>query len=136
MSRRGVSGWMFLLVPAHPGSPGQRAVKQSCVFCTSSVSTADHTNNFCETWNQWFKSLVGHKNHPFGQLYLLCANAAVSDVTRGSHSNLRRKIQDFFRTRDIKTSAPIFISFRASTYELIAKQDAAKTICNAIFLCT
>ena len=31
MSRRGVSGWMFLLVPAHPGSPGQRAVKRSCV---------------------------------------------------------------------------------------------------------
>ena len=30
-SRRGVSGWMFLLVPAHPGSPGQRAVKRSCV---------------------------------------------------------------------------------------------------------
>jgi len=26
-----VSGWMFLLVPAHPGSPGQRAVKRSCV---------------------------------------------------------------------------------------------------------
>jgi len=31
MSRRGVSGWMFLLVPAYPGSPGQRAVKRSCV---------------------------------------------------------------------------------------------------------
>ena len=26
-----VSGWMFLLVPAHPGRPGQRAVKRSCV---------------------------------------------------------------------------------------------------------
>jgi len=25
----GVSGWMFLLVPADPGSPGQRAVKRS-----------------------------------------------------------------------------------------------------------
>jgi len=24
----GVSGWMFLLVPAHPGRPGQRALKQ------------------------------------------------------------------------------------------------------------
>jgi len=31
MIRMGVSGWMFLLVPAHPGSPGQRAVKQLCV---------------------------------------------------------------------------------------------------------
>ena len=29
--QRGVSGWMFLLVPAHPGSPGERAIKWSCV---------------------------------------------------------------------------------------------------------
>ena len=33
---RGVSGWMFLLVPAHPGRPGQRAIKRSCV-CTVCV---------------------------------------------------------------------------------------------------
>ena len=26
-----MSGWIFLLVPAHPGRPGQRAVKRSCV---------------------------------------------------------------------------------------------------------
>jgi len=26
--RIGVSGWMFLLVPAHPSSPGQRAIKR------------------------------------------------------------------------------------------------------------
>ena len=31
MSRRGVGRWMFLLVPAHPGSPIQSAVKWSCV---------------------------------------------------------------------------------------------------------
>ena len=31
MSRMGVSGWMFLLVPAYPGRPVQRAVKRSCV---------------------------------------------------------------------------------------------------------
>jgi len=28
MIRIGVSGWMFLLVLAHPSSPGQRAVKR------------------------------------------------------------------------------------------------------------
>jgi len=27
-----VSGWMFLLVLAHPGSPGQRAIKWLCVY--------------------------------------------------------------------------------------------------------
>ena len=28
----GVSGWMFLLVPAYPGSPGQKAIKRLCVY--------------------------------------------------------------------------------------------------------
>jgi len=28
MMIRMVGGWVFLLVPAHPGSPGQRAVEQ------------------------------------------------------------------------------------------------------------
>ena len=37
MSRRGVSGWMFLLVPAHPGSPGQRALNGR--VCVLSLST-------------------------------------------------------------------------------------------------
>jgi len=27
LTRMGVSGWMFLLVPAYPGCPGQTAVK-------------------------------------------------------------------------------------------------------------
>ena len=31
MIRMGVSGWMFLLVSAYPGSPGQKAVKRLCV---------------------------------------------------------------------------------------------------------
>ena len=31
MIRMGASGWMFLLVPAYPGSPGQKAVKRLCV---------------------------------------------------------------------------------------------------------
>jgi len=31
MIRMGVSGWMFLLVPAYPGSPRQRAIKRLCV---------------------------------------------------------------------------------------------------------
>jgi len=29
MMIRNAGGWVFLLVPAHPGSPGQRAVKRS-----------------------------------------------------------------------------------------------------------
>ena len=30
-SLMGVNGWMFLLVPAYPGSPGKKAVKRLCV---------------------------------------------------------------------------------------------------------
>jgi len=33
MMIRTVGGWVFLLVPAHPGSPGQRAVKRSLCCC-------------------------------------------------------------------------------------------------------
>jgi len=32
---RMVGDWMFLLVPAHPGSPGQSAVKQLLLCCVS-----------------------------------------------------------------------------------------------------
>jgi len=32
MIRMGVSGWMFLLVPAYPGCPGSKAVKRSLLF--------------------------------------------------------------------------------------------------------
>ena len=32
MIRMGVSGCMFLLVPAYPGSPGQKAVNRLCVY--------------------------------------------------------------------------------------------------------
>jgi len=33
MIRMGVSGWMFLLVPAYPGCPGSKAVKRSLYLC-------------------------------------------------------------------------------------------------------
>ena len=32
MMIRMVGGWVFLLVPAHPGSPGQRAIKRSLLL--------------------------------------------------------------------------------------------------------
>ena len=31
MTGMGVSGWVFLLLPAYPGSPGPTAVKRLCV---------------------------------------------------------------------------------------------------------
>ena len=41
--RTGVSGWMFLLVPAYPGCPGQKAVKWLCV-CVSLCVCILHQN--------------------------------------------------------------------------------------------
>jgi len=35
MIRMGVSGWMFLLVPAYPGCPGSKAVKRSLLLLLS-----------------------------------------------------------------------------------------------------
>ena len=41
MIRMGVSGWVFLLVPAYPGCPGPKAVKRLCVcVCVLFFSSA------------------------------------------------------------------------------------------------
>ena len=37
MMSRMVGYWMFLLVPAHPGSPGQRAVKRLLLLLLPSI---------------------------------------------------------------------------------------------------
>jgi len=38
MMIRMVGGWVFLLVPAHPGSPRQRAIKRSLLLCCCTIS--------------------------------------------------------------------------------------------------
>jgi len=38
MMIRMVGGWVFLLVPAHPGSLGQRAVKRSLLCVVSALA--------------------------------------------------------------------------------------------------
>ena len=42
MIRMGVSGWMFLLVPAYPGGPGQKAVKRLCVCVCARMCACVH----------------------------------------------------------------------------------------------
>ena len=37
MMIRMVVGWVFLLVPAHPGSPGQRAIKWLLLCCCCGI---------------------------------------------------------------------------------------------------
>ena len=73
LTRMGVSGWMFLLVPAYPGCPGQTAVKWLLCCCC------------CQFFNRiivflkclWISQL--HKMCIFpNYLMLMCISAAVS----------------------------------------------------------
>ena len=41
MIRMGVSGWRFLMVPGHPGSPVQWSVKLLCVCVCVTVVCSD-----------------------------------------------------------------------------------------------
>ena len=81
----GVSGWMFLLVPAYPGSPGQRAVKQLRV-CVSHRRPS------------WLCSAVMHRT--FSQFLLitetnLCVVVHSCLHTRQQHLNsLQFHLQD------------------------------------------
>jgi len=51
MIRMGVSGWMFLLVPAYPGSPGPKAFKWLCVCVCNPKPTNVKIFNMCRMWN-------------------------------------------------------------------------------------
>jgi len=46
MIRMGVSGWMFLLVPAYPGCPGSKAVKRSLLL----LLLPDFLSGFALVW--------------------------------------------------------------------------------------
>jgi len=64
MTRTGVSGWMFLLVPAYPGSPGPKAVKQLCVvrvFNSRPAVVVDPYPCLATVWRHWTLRLVTHE---------------------------------------------------------------------------
>jgi len=53
MTRMGVSGWVFLLVPAYLGSPGPTAVKRLCVcvcVCVCVLLFTSTVEPFCGLW--------------------------------------------------------------------------------------
>jgi len=51
------SGWMFLLVPAHPGCPGQNTQSRKTVVCVC-VSNAECWQVGSECWRPWMPSSV------------------------------------------------------------------------------
>jgi len=62
MIRMGVSGWKFLLVPANPGSPGQRAVKRRRAASASFPAPPHPTScsvQYCQySWSRFLNKLV------------------------------------------------------------------------------
>ena len=63
----GVSGWMFLLVPAHPGSPGQR--DHSTVVCVCVHLTECQRNRWASKWE---RLTVGWRVHPLCSRWIAC----------------------------------------------------------------
>jgi len=53
MIRMGVSGWMFLLVPAYPGCPGSKAVKRSLLYLTLVLLQLSTTPERCYHTTLW-----------------------------------------------------------------------------------
>ena len=81
MTRMGVSGWMFLLVPAYPGRPGPMAVRRLCV---------------CVVW-MTFLPLNQQHQRPEGKLY-----RHITDLYKISTSQGNSDMADKFTTTYIK----------------------------------
>ena len=65
--RMGVSGWMFLLVPAYPGSPGQKAVKRLCVCVCLILLVGREKENRCLYTRSFFTRTGGLRTKGSGQ---------------------------------------------------------------------
>ena len=68
MIRMGVSGWMFLLVPAYPGCPGSKAVKRSLLLLllygvVSSVLNMMNSVNCRELYPDLQSNLAEFRQH-------------------------------------------------------------------------
>ena len=63
MIRMGVSGWMFLLVPAYPGCPGSKAVKRSLLLlCLRKITPWWQADWISDKWKPMctWKVFTGH----------------------------------------------------------------------------
>ena len=55
MIRMGVSGWMFLLVPAYPGCPGSKAVKRSLLLLLFHIKYPEAIRSNSTRKLSWFE---------------------------------------------------------------------------------
>ena len=80
MTRMGVSGWMFLLVPAYPGCPGSKAVKRSLLL----VSV------LCHSW--WGNTKA---NQPVKTLALIISKGSVRDLHKPRQIFLNERLNRY-----------------------------------------
>ena len=77
-----MSGWMFLLVLAHPSRPGQRAIKRSCVCVSNGLILHVIGMSGPPEWSEYSlftsKSPFNTKNIMF--FYLNTANYCKTDL--------------------------------------------------------
>ena len=88
---------MFLLIPAHPGSPGQRVIKQLCVCCDR--------HNFCYSLLLLCLTIV---HMPFS-VCTSCGKFVVSSSNKNAVIGLHKQFSDI----DYSLIVAFFI---ASTY--------------------
>jgi len=133
------TGFTFL-VPAHPISTRQRAVRRvlfsgwtwsASTTCHFSSSTSERTvdirgTNFLQAgWSYHQSTVSQHWRKPtltgdgYPPAYGLILSSSI--ITQSSQWNLTMKILDFFRHWYTKNSAPTFTLFRATTCEFDTK---------------
>ena len=75
MIRMGVSGWMFILVPAYPGCPGSKAVKRLLLLLLYSAMLALYSTDAVA------KALLCHWRHCHYDVSITFVTAAVTILT-------------------------------------------------------
>jgi len=80
MIRMGVSGRMFLLVPAYPGCPGSKAVKRSLLL---EIFSDQQRRNL----RHWEKAVSGFE----GMLEIVGLGVKTEGARSGTHSESRRE---------------------------------------------
>jgi len=122
----GVSGWMFLLVPAYPGCPGSKAVKRSLLLL---LLTYTHTHTPCLT--ALFPGLPGWAStRKVTPIWIFVKQETVSG------SGIRWAIyKSAPRSRQITTPAPLYSVFYRPD-ALPAAQPTASKHWRLIYLLT
>ena len=146
MIRTGVSGWMFLLVPAYPGYPGSKAVKRSLLLLLSSFGVAlitdrmtDHKNTmvnfrslqfrpFCPVFGSSFLSAILFPFTPTFNPFLPFVQSF------GKHANTHPMQLYFVRPHKIKNTANVILTIRVIYSNLFSPNRQASLVVELLLM--